>query len=114
MVGKFMRLLGLVVVVFMVASLFIGGAQPGAGSLFHPPWDKLVHAGYFFVLTLLLYRFVGLPVVLVVAVSLALGMADEIHQTYLPGRTADWDDFLADSIGVALALAFAGLIFKRK
>lgn len=107
-----MRLLALVVAVCMVASLFIGGAQPGAGSLFTPPWDKLVHAGYFFVLTLLLYRFVGLPVILVVAVSLTLGLADEIHQSYLPGRTADWDDFLADSVGVALA--FIGLIFKRK
>lgn len=112
LVGKFMRLLALLVFLSMVAALFIGGAQPGAGSLFPPPWDKLVHIGYFFLLTLLLHRFIRLPVALVIALSLLLGMADEIHQSFLPGRTAAWDDFLADAIGVGLA--FSGLIFKRK
>ncbi len=114
LVGKFMRLLALLVFLFMVAALFIGGAQPGAGSLFPPPWDKLVHIGYFFVLTLLLRRFIGLPTALVIAISLLLGLADEIHQSFLPGRTAAWDDFVADAIGVGLALLIVSLVFRRE
>jgi VanZ family protein len=110
--NKKLRLAALGIVLFMIASLFIGGAQPGAGSLFPPPWDKLVHIGYFFVLASLLHYCVGLPITLVIVLSLMIGAADEIHQYMLAGRTAAWDDFLADVVGVRLA--FAGLIFKRK
>jgi len=102
----------LAVVLLMVASLFFGGSQSGAGGLFPAPWDKLVHIMYFLALALLLHYCVGLPVVLVIVFSLIVGAADEIHQSFLPGRTAAWDDFVADATGVALA--FTGYIFKRK
>lgn len=107
-----LRLAALGIVLFMIASLFIGGAQPGAGSLFPAPWDKLVHIMYFLVLASLLHYCVGLPITLVIVFSLMLGAADEIHQSFLPGRIAAWDDFFADCIGVGLASV--GLIFKRK
>lgn len=110
--NKKLRLAALGIVLFMIASLFVGGAQPGAGSLFPAPWDKLVHIMYFLVLASLLYYCVGFPVTLVIVFSLMIGAADELHQSLLPGRTAAWDDLLADGIGVGMA--FAGLIFKRK
>ncbi len=110
----FVRILALLLVLCMVAALFIGGAQPGAGSLFQPPWDKVVHVAYFFVLALLLRSFIGLPALLVIVLALGLGLADEIHQSFLPGRTAAWDDFAADAIGVGLALGFAWLVFRRE
>ena len=40
----------------------------------------------------------------------ALGLVDELHQLYVPGRSADGRDLLADALGGALAIAvFAGL-----
>lgn len=112
--SNFVRLLALVLVLCMVAALFVGGAQPGAGNLFNAPWDKVVHVVYFFVFALLLRSFIGLPALLVIVLALALGLADEVHQSYLPGRTAAWDDFAADALGVLLALGLAGLIFPRE
>lgn len=39
----------------------------------------------------------------------ALGLVDELHQLYVPGRSADALDLLADSLGAGLAVAgFAG------
>ena len=32
--------------------------------------------------------------------ALVYAVADEYHQSYVPGRTADWYDVIADSLGV--------------
>jgi VanZ family protein len=32
------------------------------------------------------------------------GASDEWHQSYVPGRTADWDDWIADAVGAGAAL----------
>jgi VanZ family protein len=34
------------------------------------------------------------------------GGADELHQAFVPARQPDWHDWLADTIGAALAVAF--------
>ncbi len=40
--------------------------------------------------------------------SCALGLVDELHQVYVPGRMGDADDLIADATGSALAtLAYA-------
>lgn len=52
----------------------------------------------------LLSRCVGLPIALVIALALLIGAADEIHQSFLPGRVAGWDDWLADVAGTGLGL----------
>jgi VanZ family protein len=42
--------------------------------------------------------------------SLAFGVFIELVQTQIPGRSGEWPDLLADTIGIALGLAvFAGL-----
>lgn len=41
---------------------------------------------------------------LVVCLALLVGLADEIHQSFLPGRVAGWEDLLADAVGVCVAL----------
>lgn len=40
----------------IIAGLFVGGAQPVAVGLIPVPWDKVVHASAFFVLTLFLWQ----------------------------------------------------------
>lgn len=102
----------------LVASLFIGGAQPVAVGLFTAPWDKVAHAAVFGVLAVLLAlslrgahvlhgrKALGLHHSLALAALLAVMVAgaDEIHQLWLPGRMAGWSDWLADVAGVVLAL----------
>lgn len=102
-------------VVLMLVALFVGGAQPQAVGLVPEPWDKVAHAIFFFVFTLLLARFVSLPIALVIALGLLVGAADELHQTFLPGRVAGWDDWLADMLGTCLGVVkFQGQYLSDK
>ena len=70
--------------------------------------DKMVHAGVYAGLAALIARAFagGLPkritpgtALLAVAVTVAYGVSDEWHQLFVPGRTADRADVLADAIG---------------
>ncbi|MGC2166029.1 MAG: VanZ family protein [Gallionella sp.] len=106
-----LKSLTLLVLGLMLLALFVGGAQPQAVGLVAVPWDKLAHAAFFFVVSLILARFVSLPVALVFVLAMLVGAADEIHKLYLPGRTAGVDDRLADIAGAAIALT--ALTLKR-
>ncbi len=46
-------------------------------------------------------------------IALGVGIADEIHQAYVPGRDASITDVLLDFVGISLVLFFA-LQFIRK
>ncbi len=72
--------------------------------------DKLAH---FMVFGLLATTFVRLPVfrrrtwwMLLVCVALpsAFGGLDELHQSWVPGRTMDFMDWLADTLGATVAV----------
>jgi VanZ family protein len=91
-------------VLLSIAFLFIGGAQPEAAGLIKPPWDKLAHVTTFFALALLLALGFVLPIWQIVGISLVMGVADELHQLWLPGRTTDLLDWLCDVGGVLLAV----------
>ena len=102
------RLLGVRVaaaIAFLIAGtgLFILGAQPIAVGLFSPPWDKLPHVGTFALIGCAAGVASGsqgwLRAACCVTGALALGVADELHQLYLPGRSASWADLLADTVG---------------
>jgi len=62
--------------------------------------DKVVHA--------LLYG------VLAWLAVLALGWADEWHQQFIPGRSQDAADWLADGTGAALAILTASARSRRE
>jgi len=95
---------------FIIASLFIGGAQPEAVGLIQAPWDKLAHATIFFVLALLIALGFMLPIWLIVGISFIVGAADELHQIWLPGRSADMMDWLCDAGGILLAVFVLRLV----
>ncbi len=46
-------------------------------------------------------------------ISLAVGIADEIHQAYVPGRDASFTDVLLDLLGTILALALIRLLIAK-
>jgi hypothetical protein len=90
----------------LVVVLFWGGSQPFAVGLFPVPYDKVAHSLYFGALSMMLWFGTGgrWPVLLVVAVS-AIGGLDELHQGALPGRVADFSDFLFDAVAAGLTIA---------
>ena len=73
--------------------------------------DKLVHAGVFGVLCWLLhvaFYFQPNPTLrkwsrmLALGLTMLYGATDEYHQLFIPGRSTDFFDFVADSSGGAL------------
>jgi VanZ family protein len=86
--------------------------------------DLLFHAAayFFFGLTLVLAVYpwnasldYPLRVYLVLGlVGVLYGLSDEIHQSFVPNRDCTISDFLADSLGVILALLAACLWMKRR
>lgn len=96
----------------LVIVLFWGGSQPFAVGLFPPPYDKLAHSVYFATLAVLLWFGTGgrWPILLVLAVS-AIGGLDELHQSTLPGRVADFYDYLTDTVAAGLVIT---LLEKNK
>jgi len=99
----FIRRLALFGIVAFVLGLFIGGAQPVAVGLFPPPWDKLAHIVAFGSLAVLVEFALRPRMWLFFALPLLVSALDEIHQIWLPGRSAGVDDWLAGAVGVTLA-----------
>jgi VanZ family protein len=80
-----------------------------------PYFDKLLHTGGYGLLGLLYYRAYrsrwpvasGRSLARFSVLSAALfGLSDEIHQSFVPFRTADAWDVLADALGAALGVGF--------
>jgi|GEM_PF-404518 len=85
----------------------------------HPPpqadtgWDKLNHLLAFSVLTVCACRAfagTGRHFVRVTSAMLAYGVFIELVQTQIPGRSGEWPDLLADSLGIGAGLLFAALL----
>jgi VanZ family protein len=96
-----------------VTAIFALSAQPNL----KPPLtfvngDKILHAGEYFVLGLLLVRAlratlrVSRPLfaaMITIALVLVVGASDEFFQSFIPGRQSDIFDVLADLTGGAIA-----------
>ncbi len=48
------------------------------------------------------------------SIALVVGIADEIHQAYVPGRDASVTDVLLDLVGIILVLFCAFRVYKTK
>lgn len=100
-----------VTLIFVVSSM--QNLQPP--QLFGSFSDKLPHAAEYGILGFLLVRAIrgtelmerSLPAGLVaLIIGLAVALADELYQAYVPGRQSDPFDYLADAVGMALAILF--------
>ncbi|MEK6193956.1 MAG: VanZ family protein [Deltaproteobacteria bacterium] len=85
--------------------------------------DKLLHVGAYAVLGFLLYRAFsamdnGATAARFIAMSIFLtalyGASDEIHQYFVPSRSAEFLDFAADAIGGILGVMTAMIIYKNR
>jgi VanZ family protein len=85
--------------------------------------DKLAHGIEYFIFGLLAIRAfagasevsrIGRIYVWAALVSLLYGLSDEFHQHFVPGRSADPYDLLADAAGIFLAVGFHYLVLRRR
>jgi VanZ family protein len=117
------------VVAFLPAALYAGvlfalSAQPNPLPFLPPEillQDKLLHGLAYTVLGVLLvpgFRGAGCSVrcafLLAVALASLYGASDEFHQSFVPGRTADVLDWVADTLGAALGAAAATTLALRR
>jgi VanZ family protein len=88
--------------IFVLSSQSDPAADPGTVG------RVLAHAGEFALLTALwswaLAPWLGRRALgVAIAVSLSYAVADEVHQSFVPGRDADPLDVVVDAAGIALA-----------
>ena len=86
--------------------IFHLSSQPAVPAPEIPGIDKALHFAAYAVLAWLL-AFAAhrsrLPLAVAVVLGLLYGVTDEIHQMYVPGRSADLLDWVADAAGIATA-----------
>ncbi|MCR4305341.1 MAG: VanZ family protein [Gallionella sp.] len=99
--SRIVRLSCLAAALFIVIGLFWAGSKPVAVGLFTGNLDKVAHFATFALIAALLWLSFqrGRPL-LVIAIVSAIGAADELHQYYLPGRSASIVDLAVDIFAV--------------
>jgi VanZ family protein len=110
-------------VILYCVLIFIQSSYPATQSLPRfPHADKLVHAGAYTLLGFLFFRAfqttrihkgVALLVMLSALASSVYGISDELHQYFVPSRTASIADVLADGLGSIIGALAAQIILNR-
>ncbi|WP_410222129.1 VanZ family protein [Pedobacter sp.] len=110
-----------VVFILVLCNINLSGA--GSSDFFFTGFDKLMHLGFFFVLTILLfygkikyqhnYSFRSLTIFKIILISVIIGGGIELLQwkvfTY---RSAEWWDFACDMIGTFMGVFSYVLLHK--
>ena len=84
--------------------------------------DKLYHAAAYGLLGgLWLFSlqpkaggFSSRQVLLCASIASLYGVSDEIHQSFVPGRSADWLDWLADTVGALVICVLIARLSQQK
>lgn len=81
---------------------------------------KIAHVSEYFVLVCMFYNFYKnksrnelFNVVMSALASLAYAFTDEVHQTFIPGRSGNFFDISIDSIGILVGLLFIMVFLFR-
>ncbi len=78
-----------------------------------PYGDKLAHAFAFGLLAMLLFMAMGKPWVAIIVTSF-YGLSDEVHQYFVPGRSVDITDWIADTLGAIVAVSLVSFLTRGK
>ena len=101
-------------VVVLMAAIFAVSATSSPPRLPASVSDVAAHAIAYAVLALAMLRAVSGAdfsritaggVVLAVVLTVAYGLTDEVHQSFVPGRTPEFRDLAADAMGAAAGAA---------
>jgi len=112
---------------FLPAALYYGlifflSSRPLKLDVSLPNFDKLAHGAAYGLLGFLLafgfFKLLRFSLKTkqggVILTGVILGILDEIHQIFVPGRTPDPLDVAADAVGIVLGLILFRLIFQKK
>jgi len=105
--------------------IFVASAIP---TRYFPPikifrYDKFIHIGLFFILGLFVYRAINsiaqkhlfnwVIAFVSFAIVMLYGVLDEMHQGFVPGRSVDVWDAVADTIGGITAMIIIYFLSSR-
>ena len=112
---------------FLPAALYYGlifflSSRPLKLDVSLPNFDKLAHGAAYGLLGFLLafgfFKLLRFSLKTkqggVILTGVILGILDEVHQIFVPGRTPDPLDVAADAVGIVLGLILFRLIFQKK
>ncbi|WP_296532711.1 VanZ family protein [Rhodoferax sp.] len=104
-----------VILSLLIVAVIYLALAPAPPSTMDTGWDKLNHALAFTALAFAGY--LGFPAALagrtlLLAALFGLGGAIEILQLFVPGRSGEWSDLFADSIGIACGAIIASSILR--
>lgn len=119
MSGYYIKALDTTLLILYCTFIYWLSDQPSLPApMLFPHQDKLFHAGAYFILAvfaLRTFRHFILPLPLLILFSLGFcsvyGISDEWHQSFVPGRMSDVNDWLADTVGALIFLG--GFYFFR-
>lgn len=107
----------LLAVVWMAVIFWLSASPDGRGNFwlldYLPFRDKGAHALTFGFLAVLLY-FASRRFWLAILLTSLYGVSDEIHQYFVPGRSVDVTDWVADTVGAALALGVLWVVIRAR
>lgn len=115
-------LLSLPVILFSIA-IFIASAQETVEFIDLHVFgvDKILHFSAYFVFGLFLQLFVHAnfhkfvsrkKIYLIILIGFLYSISDEVHQYFVPGRSADYNDLVADFAGILFSLIFYRIIYE--
>lgn len=113
---KAYKLTCIAIIFILIGILMPGSDVPSVGI---PNIDKLVHLGMFMVLSLCFYGEYAwhnkkLPHTFWTWISIELyAVLTEFMQRFVEGRSCDFIDFVADSIGILLAIIISRVIYSK-
>jgi VanZ family protein len=93
----------------------------GGGDVLNAVFRFCAHLGVFGVLGVLVYAalhhaftFRRSPFVTALFITLLLGALDELHQAFVPGRFARFQDVCTDMVGAAFAIVCVCAFFRHQ
>ncbi len=101
----------------VAATIFFASSHSRVAAPHITNFDKLAHFAVYGLLATLLVRRRRGPraIALALVITSLYGASDEWHQSFVPGRSSDVADWLADTLGGALAVAlYAGWPWYRQ
>ena len=117
-VGSMMRLFFISLSIVYVTGIFLLASSPMVSmmSSFNP--YSILHVPLYGILAFLLYfgfNSSGLPRFLLPgSIALVVAIADEIHQSFVPGREASVTDVLLDLTGIVIAFLVIRKVYSGK
>ena len=111
--------------IFWICAIFVQSSIPdlSAPDLGFNLQDKFAHFIEFSILAILLFRATinsksertrNRSFYLTIIIGIVYAVFDEVHQLFVPGRSAEVADAVADTIGVLFAVFFYSLLLKLK